>query len=300
MTLSMVNYTGGKARGWKDILDCFPRNPDTKDRNPYDFHRYLEVFGGGASVLLNMPRAPVEMYNDLDKGMSSIVRCLIDDSLTEQFLTKIDIAIHSKNLFDWMKDDWKPKNVIDFALRKYCLIRMSYGGMGKNWRTHNQGFRRPSILYGDFLGAVIGRLQSAQVENIDYIKFLEKYNSKETNKPDFAFLDPPYPEAMEKNIYEFNEIDYFELKETLDKWDWKWLMTLTSHSETREIFADYNHETYEIYHHLKQKWVVEDLFFNYEITEEQREVPFSQFMEQREWNTLDDFFDPEEFLQEES
>ena len=292
MTLSMVNYTGGKARGWREILNWFPRNYDTKDRNPYGFHRYLEVFGGGASVLLNIPRAPVEMYNDLDKGMYAIVRCLIDDTLTTQLLTKIDLAIHSRNLFDWMKNEWEPTNIVDLALRKYCLIRMSYGGMQKNWRTHNQGFRRPSVLYGDYLVSVVERLQSVQVENLDYREFFKKYRSSE-EKTDFAFLDPPYPEAMDKNIYQFNEMDYTELKETLDNWNGKWLMTITPYPEIREIFSDYNHSSYEIYHHLKQKWVKEDLFYNYEISEEQLSVPFDQFIRNRTNTSLDQFFDSE-------
>ena len=39
---------------------------------------YVEVFGGGASVLLSKPSATLDVYNDLDQGLVNFFKCLRD------------------------------------------------------------------------------------------------------------------------------------------------------------------------------------------------------------------------------
>ena len=53
---SPVNYYGGKTYMTDTIIKYFPTSYST----------YVEGFGGGASVLLNKPETPLEIYNDLE------------------------------------------------------------------------------------------------------------------------------------------------------------------------------------------------------------------------------------------
>ncbi|GIV51392.1 MAG: hypothetical protein KatS3mg038_1913 [Candidatus Kapaibacterium sp.] len=44
-------------------------------------HIYVEPFGGAATVLLNKPPSPVEVYNDIDEGLVGFFRVLSDPDL---------------------------------------------------------------------------------------------------------------------------------------------------------------------------------------------------------------------------
>src|SRR5438094_6371094 len=62
-----VKWHGGKFYLCHRIIQHFPLH-----------HTYLEPFGGAASVLLNKPPCPVEVYNDLDQRITRLFRVLRD------------------------------------------------------------------------------------------------------------------------------------------------------------------------------------------------------------------------------
>src|ERR1051325_8599870 len=62
-TRPILRYHGGKFRLAPKLLELFPP------------HRvYTEVFGGGASVLMQRPRFYSEIYNDLDGEVVNVFR----------------------------------------------------------------------------------------------------------------------------------------------------------------------------------------------------------------------------------
>ncbi|MDE6763550.1 MAG: DNA adenine methylase [Oscillospiraceae bacterium] len=64
---SFIPWIGGKSLLAKKITAEFPK----------DFGRYIEVFGGGASVLFSADRhAKFEVYNDANGDLVNQFRCL--------------------------------------------------------------------------------------------------------------------------------------------------------------------------------------------------------------------------------
>ena len=61
-----LRYHGAKWRAASWIVACLPEDHDS----------YIEPFGGSAAVLLNKPRSPIEVYNDLDGEVVNFFRIL--------------------------------------------------------------------------------------------------------------------------------------------------------------------------------------------------------------------------------
>jgi len=56
---SPIRYFGSKGSFQNEILNRFPK--------PSTYDTYMEVYGGGASVLFGIENPkPVEIYNDID------------------------------------------------------------------------------------------------------------------------------------------------------------------------------------------------------------------------------------------
>ena len=64
---NIVPWIGGKTLLAMKIVSLFPEKVE----------RYVEVFGGGASVLLSKEKlAPFEVYNDADSQIVNLFRCV--------------------------------------------------------------------------------------------------------------------------------------------------------------------------------------------------------------------------------
>src|SRR5436190_19631442 len=81
-----VKWHGGKFYLCHRIIEEFPEH-----------HTYVEPFGGAASVLLNKPPAPVEVYNDLDHRITRLFRVLRDQG--EEFRRRLALTPYSEAEF---------------------------------------------------------------------------------------------------------------------------------------------------------------------------------------------------------
>ena len=64
---SFIPWIGGKSLLAKKIIAQFPDS----------FGRYIEVFGGGGSVLFSSDKhAPTEVYNDANGQLVNLFRCI--------------------------------------------------------------------------------------------------------------------------------------------------------------------------------------------------------------------------------
>ena len=72
---SPIRYFGSKGMFQNEIISRFPKEYDT----------YIEAYGGGASVLFGKEPTPVEIYNDIEENVYSLMKVLQDPKMFEKF-----------------------------------------------------------------------------------------------------------------------------------------------------------------------------------------------------------------------
>ena len=78
---------------------------------------------------------------------------------------------------------------------------------------------------------VCTRLKDAQIENIDALTLIERYNDKDT----LLYLDPPYPLSLRKrNIYQNELSDEYHVK----------LLQLIKRSKSKIVISSYDNDLY--------------------------------------------------------
>jgi len=207
-----LRYHGGKFRLAPWILSHFP---------PHD--HYVEVFGGGASVLLCKPPSKIETYNDIDSAVVTFFRVLRE---------RPDELVRVLEFTPWSREELKLSrrpagDEIEIARRLFIAAWQGRGKATAQWST---GWRyevlriRGTRAYADAieatanLRAVAERLRRVQIECDDWRNVLARYDSPGT----LFYLDPPYlpdtrSERWRRHAYrhEMSESDHRELAEHL-------------------------------------------------------------------------------------
>jgi len=183
-----IRYFGGKGNGLRNkIYTYFP--------NKTEYDTYIEVFGGGASVLLGKERFGVEIYNDLEKNVYSLFKVLADKNLFLKFKERCDISLYSRDLREEYRKDLKNDlDIVDRAYKYFYVNRTSVNGIGGFSVSTSCIRRNMSKSTSDFLSTIDGlyelhdRLSSVIIENKDGIELIKKYDRSNV----FMYLDPPY------------------------------------------------------------------------------------------------------------
>ena len=213
---------GGKQALYPTILQRFPPG----FRNMI----YVEVFGGGGSVLLNKERSVREVLNDANGNLINLYRVVREhpDELKDQLLyvmhNREDFKIAQRRLAQFSyKDD------ILRAADFYQVVRQSYAGNGKQFsavaRSMWAGF--PAI------DRVAGRLQGVTLEIEDFETIFQRYDSPTT----FFYLDPPYfftEDYYPGNI--FLRSDHQRLATILLNVEGLWLLSYNLCPEVLELY----------------------------------------------------------------
>lgn len=168
---------GGKQALYPTILQRFP--PGFRNM------MYVEVFGGGGSVLLNKERSVREVLNDANGNLINLYRVVREhpDELKDRLL----YVLHSREDFKIAQRRLAQFSYKDDILRAadfYQVVRQSYAGNGKQFspvaRSMWAGF--PAI------DRVAGRLQGVTLEKEDFGVIFQRYDSPTT----VFYIDPPY------------------------------------------------------------------------------------------------------------
>ena len=190
-------------------------------------HRiYVEVFGGGASLLLAKEPSLVEVYNDLDAGLVNFFRVLRDPDLFAEFHRRVQLIPYSRGEFYRYRELWwsgqAPADPVENAVAFFVLSRQSFGGLfGYTWSMSVSSSSRgmassvSSWLSAiDRLPAVAERLLRVQIECLDWRRILPLYDTEET----FFYLDPPYLPSTRKAgqyAHELSDSDHEDLVDAL-------------------------------------------------------------------------------------
>jgi len=161
-------------------------------------HReYVEVFGGGASLLFAKEPAMVETYNDIDSGLVNFFRVLRNPELFNKFYHLVCLTPYSREEYYHCMDTWADQpDAVERAYRWFIVARMSFGGIfASSWgsvvSTSRRGMAETTSKWITCLKAlplIHERMMTVQIEHDDWRTILDRYNRVET----FAYLDPPY------------------------------------------------------------------------------------------------------------
>ena len=168
---------GGKQALYPTILQRFPPG----FRNMI----YVEVFGGGGSVLLNKERSVREVLNDANGNLINLYRVVREHP--DELKGRLLYVMHSREDFKIAQRrlaQFPPADPIQRAADFYQIIRQSYAGNGKQFCTVARS------MWAGFpaIDRVAGRLQGVTLEIEDFETIFQRYDSPNTH----FYLDPPY------------------------------------------------------------------------------------------------------------
>lgn len=186
---SPIRWLGGKGHFVKELLAHIPPH-----------HTYVEVFGGGAALLFAKDPSPVEVYNDLDRGLVDLFRVLRDDELFARLGRLLAMTPYSRAEYNHCRDALVTgddcDDVVERARRFYVVARQSFGGrFGAGWgfsiATSNRGMSSEASMFEGakrLLPHIHSRLMRVQIECQDWRAILSTYDTPKT----LFYLDPPY------------------------------------------------------------------------------------------------------------
>lgn len=180
---SPINYTGCKYTLLTQLMTYIPKDIDT----------FYDVFGGGATVSLNINAKQI-VCNDYIPHIMNLLDSWHNVTDIEDYISQLDdIDVHTESEFKALRTQYnKSKDLNEL----FILISNSYNGQMRfnNKGEYNSSYAKGIRYFNENIKNNI-RLAIPIIQNKD-IKFITKdfrdidYNSL-TNK-DFVYLDPPY------------------------------------------------------------------------------------------------------------
>ncbi len=173
-----------------------------------DHRQYVEVFGGGASLLFKKEPVEVEVYNDIDAGLVNFFTVLRDPDLFGLFYHYVSMTPRARMDFDTCLATWRAEPDPCMKAYKWFVVnRMSFSGhFGKSWGSSvgstNRGMAETcsswlSII--EMLPVIHQRMMRVQIECRDWANILNRYNLHTT----LVYVDPPYvPSTRRSGGYE--------------------------------------------------------------------------------------------------
>ena len=235
----VLPYIGGKNRLANQIIEMLPEH-----------NTYVEVFGGGASVLMRKPPSKVEVLNDLDGEVTNVFRvCQLH---YEELIRYMRFMLSGRDWFDLLQQT-DPMTLTDVqrAARLIFLQKNAYAGMIVR-RSYNPGVLQPSGFNIESLPEIITktheRLARVQIENLPYEQVLKRYDRSTSA----FFIDPPY---YARKLYRFNfaHEDFVVLAKRLGALKGKFLLSLNDVPEVRKLFAKFRFREVDLHYTAQKK-----------------------------------------------
>jgi DNA adenine methylase len=176
----LIKCHGGKAYLARRIIAHFP-----------DHEMYVEPFAGGLSVLLNKPRAPLEIAGDLDDGLIGLYGVV--QLHTAELLERLEALEYSPATFAAAAVG-APTDTVDAAVRFLVRNRMSRGGLGQSfaWSDRLRGGRPGDLNAWETmraeLPAIAQRLRGVEIRRAPALELIRQHDGPET----VVYADPPY------------------------------------------------------------------------------------------------------------
>lgn len=296
---------------------------------PIRYGRFIDVFGGSGSVLLGNPEiCPFEVYNDFDRNLANLFRCMkertmavirelgfchlnsredfiairrffeneqFDDKYLSEELRLTQILFpppEAKELTEMRK-----RITADYDVRRAAmflkLLRFSYSSSGKSYASQPFDIRKLFSL----ISQLQDRMANVVVENQDFETLIKHYD-----RPDaFFYLDPPYFSTEDMYEVGFGWDDHVRLRDTLKNIKGKFLLSYNDCDEIRELYNGFSMFDFSRTHSMAQRYEAgkefkELLIGNYDLYEREKLKPKQLTI--FELQNDDENFDYEKILKE--
>lgn len=181
---------------------------------------FIDVFGGSAVVILNKPRHPSEIYNDLDGELVNLFRVIRHPrKYKDLFFELINTPVSREEFREAIKEKKRPVDCVKRAAQFITVRRQIFGGVPGNASDRNWGTARSHCAWGGvtinaqvsrWLNPILklhllhARMSGVVVDQQDGVRCIRQWDA-----PDAVFYcDPPYmgTESYYKNNHCHNEL----------------------------------------------------------------------------------------------
>jgi DNA adenine methylase len=219
---SFIAWIGGKSLLSKRIIEEFPTG----------IERYIEVFGGGGSVLFAKDsHAPLEVYNDANSELVNLFRCM--KYHRAELENEIDGYLNSREVFQDFKSRLEHDTGFTDIQRAgmfYIKTKISFGADGRTFGCNKRN------LSTDRFAKISQRLKNVVVENKDFENLIKVYDRPKA----LFYCDPPYHTTERYYDVQFTEDDHLRLKTALDNIKGKFVLSYNDDEFIRELYKNYN------------------------------------------------------------
>lgn len=225
---SNLIWFGGKAKMAKTIIKLMPEHKT-----------YVDLFGGGANVLIQKERQKSDIYNDINGDAVNYFKVLRDKP--DKFYDAVEALPYSREIYEEWRHEPLPADDFERAVRWFYINRSGIvGGAGGNpggWRhgvTHNTvGSYRSAC---ELIKPIAERLKNVMIEKQDFRTIISKYDTDDT----LFYVDPPYVGREKQYAGGFTEQDHRDLAQLLGGIKGNAIVSYYPDPLVTELYADWN------------------------------------------------------------
>jgi DNA adenine methylase len=229
------NYFGGKFNHLDFVLSLLPES-----------YSFVELFGGSGIITWNKKPSKIETFNDVNNSVINFFEVLRDNG--DELIKKIYLTPYAREEYFNCYHNINVGDAVERARNFFVVVNMSFNGtMSRQtgWKMSTNNTRASiSEAVSRWLSklpnliAVIERMKTVQILNMDYRRVIKKFDSPRT----LFYAEPPYLHEVRcnKNEYE-HEMSINDHVE---------LLTIVKSIQGRIAISGYENELYN--DHLTQ------------------------------------------------
>lgn len=221
-----ISYYGGKQMMLRHILPLIP---------PHKI--YTESFVGGGAVFWAKEPSPVEVLNDLNGNVVNFYKVCQTDY--EALKAKIDITLHSRELYKWAMVLYSLPYLFDPVNRAWAfwvLCNQGFAAQVGSWgyAVHTDKCTAKVVTKKNaFNESVRKRIEHAQIECNNALQVIKSRDAVDA----FHYVDPPYIDVCQGHYAGYTREHFVDLLEILTEVKGKFLLSTYDSDLLREYVA---------------------------------------------------------------